>query len=376
MDNSQVPHIPAEASSIALQSDLLNLFITVVTVIFSAGIFLAIIFFAVRYRRGTKVDRSNPPTHNTLVEIAWTAIPLGILMVMFVWGAALFLNLRSVPKGATEIYVVGKQWMWKIQHPEGRWEMNELHVPLGRPIMLNMTSEDVIHSFFIPEFRVKQDVIPGSYTRLWFTATQVGTYHLFCAEFCGTLHSGMVGTVTVMEPAEYQTWLATGKTSGTLAAEGERLFTSFGCNGCHGPNSSVRAPRLEGMFGKPVAIQIPQPGVPLERIEATTIIADDRYVHDSILLPEKEVAAGFAPIMPTFKNQITEEQILMITAYLKSLSKPADVSGTEQPQERLSPTEYEARTGFKPPNINNMPGGSSGGPVVPDRTRQRSGATQ
>jgi cytochrome c oxidase subunit 2 len=354
------PLIPPQASTQAGPIDALFWAINAVTFVFSALIFVAIIFFSVRYRRGTKVDRSNPPQYNDYLELAWTFLPLGLLMGIFVWGTWLFLVNRRTPAGATEIYVVGKQWMWKLQHPTGRWENNELHIPVGRPILLTMTSEDVIHSFFVPAFRVKEDVIPGQYTHMWFQATKVGVYPLFCAEFCGTLHSKMTGTVHVMEPADYQQWLTTGKAAGTMAAAGEKLFRQFGCSGCHGANSSVRAPRLEGIYGKPIAVQIPKPGVPLEKIEAQTILADPRYLHDAIVLPEKEVAAGYRPIMPTFKNRLTEREILDLIAYIRSLSNavPGEAERAGQ-SPALSEEDYRARTGFVPQNIKNLTAGTA-----------------
>jgi cytochrome c oxidase subunit II len=250
--------------------------------------------------------------------------------------------------------------------------MNELHVPVGRPIKLTMTSEDVIHSFFVPAFRLHQDVIPGEYVQTWFTPTRVGNYHLFCAQFCGTNHSTMVGTVFVMDPADYQQWLSTGSNQETLAQEGARLFIRHGCSGCHGGNASVRAPSLEGIYGKPVAVQIPPPGTPpqalvglLPKIQATTILADNRYIHDSIVLPEKEIAAGYRPIMPSFKNRLTEEEILKLVAYIRSLGNTtgAGILSSQGPPSRgLSPEEYRARVGFTPSNIKALTGGSAGQP--------------
>jgi cytochrome c oxidase subunit 2 len=263
--------------------------------------------------------------------------------------------------------------MWKIQHPSGRWENNELHVPLGRPIVLTMTSEDVIHSFFVPAFRVKMDVVPGTYTRLPFRPTRAGVFRLFCAEFCGTDHSKMVGTVTVMQPAEYERWLQKGPTAEALALAGQRLFIGNGCNGCHGANASVRAPRLEGIYGKPIPIQIPPSGVSpqalrqvLPSVPATTIIADERYIHDSIVLPEKEIAAGFSPIMPTFRNRLTEQEILQIVAYIKSLGNRTIIEPDQTERERsggVSAEEYRARVGFTPANVDSITAGSNRQPA-------------
>src|SRR5438067_9227915 len=218
---SGLPFLPPAASREAGPIDLLFWVINLVAFVFSIGIVIAIVYFAVKYRRGNRADRSNPPEYNIPIELAWTGIPLLIAIGLFFWSAFVFLYVRRTPAGAAEIYIVGKQWMWKIQHPEGRWEMNELHLPVGRPILLTMTSEDVIHSFFVPAFRLHQDVFPGEYTHLWFTPSQVGTYHLFCSQFCGTLHSTMSGTVTVMDPAGYQTWLSNGQTPGSMAEVGK-----------------------------------------------------------------------------------------------------------------------------------------------------------
>jgi cytochrome c oxidase subunit 2 len=327
------------------------------------------------------VDRSNPPLENLPIEIAWTGIPLVISIGLFVWSTAVFLENKRMPAGALEIYMVGKQWMWKAQHPQGRWENNELHVPAGRPIQLTMTSEDVIHSFFVPAFRIHQDVIPGEYTHTWFTATTPGTYHLFCAQFCGTLHSQMVGTVTVMEPAEYEDWLSAGPTQQTLAEAGQTLFIKHGCSGCHGANTSLHVPSLEGIFGRPIPVQLPPAGVPanklpdvLKTVPATTVVADRRYIHDSIALPMQEIAAGYPPIMPTFKNRLTEQEILQLVAYIESLSSGKASAGgrvREGPARIPSVDEYRARTGFTPTNVPAAPGGSATGarPTTIDQRR-------
>ncbi len=366
----------ARASTAAPAQDLLFTAVTLVALVFSLGIAVAVVFLAVRYRRGSKVDRSNPPQYNHHIEMAWTFIPLAIALGLFAWAAWLYFIIVRIPPNAMEIHVVGKQWMWKLQHPQGRWENNELHVPAGRPIVLTMTSEDVIHSFFVPAFRLKQDVIPGLYTQMWFTATRPGEYPLFCAEFCGTLHSKMKGRVVVMDPADYDRWLREGTNPNTLVAAGERLFRGWGCSGCHNAGSSVRAPLIEGIFGRPRPVQIPRPNVPLEKIPAETIIADRTYIHDSILLPEKVVAAGYRPIMPSFKNRITEEEILQIIAYLKARSPGA---GSDRRRTELTQEDYRARTGFVPENMERIraagataPGGT---PTAGGSGSQTNGAT-
>jgi cytochrome c oxidase subunit 2 len=353
---------------VAAQSDALNFAITAVAVFFSAGIFLAIIFFSVKYRRGAKVDRSRPPQYSTPVELVWTLVPLAIAMGIFAWSTALYFQMIRVPANAMEISVVGKQWMWKLQQPNGRWEMNELHVPVGRPVVLRMTSEDVIHSFFVPAFRLKQDVIPGTYTQMWFTPTKVGRYHLYCTEFCGTLHSTMVGSVYVMEQADYERWLAEGKTDQTAVVVGERLFRQYGCSGCHGAGASVRAPLLEGIYNKPIPVQVPPAGLTgdalraaLRDLPARTIVADTRYLHDSIVLPNQEIAAGYPPIMPSFQNRLTQEEITQLVAYLRSLGTQRDAAaGRANVSDTLGADDYRARVGFVPDNVAGGRGGAAG----------------
>lgn len=365
MQATTYPLSGASASTIAPEIDAVALFVTLVATFFSLGIFVAVLVLTVRYRRGAKVDRSNPPLHNVPIEVAWTVIPLVIALGIFGWAAKVFFQQVQVPPGAMEVYVVGKQWMWKLQHPEGKWEMNELHVPVGRPVVLTMTSEDVIHSFYVPAFRIKQDVIPGVYTQLSFTPTKAGTYHLFCAEFCGTYHSTMVGKVVVLEPADYEKWLTTGNVQQSLAQRGAELFRQRGCSGCHAANSSVKAPPLEGIFGESVPVQEPKPGVPLEQIAATTVIADNKYIHDSIVLPEKLIAAGYRNIMPSFRNRLTEEQILALVHYIKSLGNETPPARGKQGGDvtNLTPEDYKARTGFIPenPNKNTRGAGATSG---------------
>jgi cytochrome c oxidase subunit II len=268
-----------------------------------------ILYFCIRYREGSQADRTLFGISQTPIEIAWVAIPLLIFLGLFVWAGVVFFHMSRPPDGALEIHVVGKQWMWKIQHPDGRREINELHLPVGRPVVLLMISQDVIHSFYVPAFRTKQDVLPGRYSRSWFVPTKTGVYHLFCAEYCGTEHSRMVGKVHVLEPAEYASWLAREAEPKSVVASGERLFLSRGCAGCHVTGGPIRSPLLEGIFRKPVALA-----------NGTTIIADERYLRDSILVPNQDVVAGYDPVMPTFQGQLSEEEVLQLVAYLKSLT--------------------------------------------------------
>jgi cytochrome c oxidase subunit II len=312
------PLFPDQASTVATSVDELYYFLLAVSVFFSLLICILIIAFAVKYRR--RSDNERPPVilGNLRLEILWTVIPLGLTMVMFVWGAKLYFVTYFPPTDALEINVVAKQWMWKVQHPEGRAEINELHVPAGQPVKLIMTSQDVIHSFFVPAFRVKKDVIPGRYTSLWFEATKPGAYHLFCTQYCGTQHSGMVGRIIVMEPTAYSAWLSgggvttTGGGGASMASAGEKLFQRLGCVSCHAANDSGRGPSLVGLLGKTVQLQ-----------GGGSVTADENYIRQSILEPQAKLVAGYPPIMPTFKGLISEDGIMQIIAYLKSL-KPQE----------------------------------------------------
>jgi cytochrome c oxidase subunit 2 len=306
------PLFPQNASSIAGGVDNLYFFLVAVAGFFSVAIFATIFFFALRYRRKHAAQQAVPIHGSTALEIVWSAVPLAIVMVMFGWGSSLYFRNSRAPEGAIEIYVVGKQWMWKLQHPEGQREINELHVPVGRPVKLIMTSQDVIHSFYIPAFRIKNDVLPNRYSTAWFEATKTGEYHLFCAEYCGSQHSGMGGKVVVMEPADYEQWLSGGPVGESLAVAGERLFQRLGCANCHSPEARgrTRGPLLAGLFGKPVALQ-----------DGRIVTADETYLRESILNPRAKVVAGYAPEMPTFQGQVTEENLLELIAYIKSLRR-------------------------------------------------------
>ena len=302
------PLFPERASTMAGRVDALYFFLLGITAFFSLLIAGLIVYYAIKYRRRTP-DAVGAPIHGGLaLEVTWTVIPLFIAMILFVWGASVFFAMSRPPDEALDIYIVGKQWMWKVQHLDGQREIDELHVPVGRAVKLIMTSEDVIHSFFIPAFRVKADVIPGRYTTLWFQSTTPGRYHLFCAEYCGTKHSGMIGQIVVMEPSEYQTWLSGGSPEGSLASTGAKLFADLACNTCHRSDAQGRGPVLEGLFGKTVTLQ-----------SGETVAVDEAYVRESILMPSAKVAAGFQPIMPTFQGLVTEEQLLALVEYVKSL---------------------------------------------------------
>jgi cytochrome c oxidase subunit 2 len=306
------PLIPEQASTIAEGVDLLYYFLSAVSAFFSVLIFSVIFYFAIRYRRRSDTEIPKPIHGSTLLEIIWSAIPFCIVMVMFGWGASLYFKNSRAPEGAMTINVVGKQWMWKLQHPEGHREINELHVPVGRPVRLVMTSEDVIHSFFVPAFRTKMDVLPGRYTTAWFEATKTGQFHLFCAEYCGNEHSQMIGKVIVMEPVAYEEWLSGAASGESMAEVGGRLFAELRCDSCHDPEGGGRGPSLESVFGRTVALE-----------SGGSVVADEAYIRESILNPRAKVVAGFRPVMPTFQGQVTEEQLLQLLAYIKSLS-PAE----------------------------------------------------
>jgi cytochrome c oxidase subunit II len=313
---SGFPLFPEQASTIASRVDALYYYLLIVSAFFILLIFGLIFVFAVKYRRRSEDEQARPIMGNIALEVTWIVIPFILVMVMFAWGASLYFTAFNPPPDALEIFVVGKQWMWKVQHPEGRREINELHVPVGYPVKLTITSQDVIHSFYVPAFRIKMDAVPGRYTQIWFEANKVGTYHLFCAEYCGTAHAGMGGRVVVMTPSEYEQWLRTGTTDEPLAAAGERLFQRLGCSGCHSPHSIVPAPPLEAIYGKPVPLQ-----------SGAVVIADEGYIRDSILLPQKDVVAGYAPVMPPFQGRVSEEELMQIIAYIRSL-------GAETPESR------------------------------------------
>ncbi|HET7749060.1 MAG TPA: cytochrome c oxidase subunit II [Terriglobales bacterium] len=312
------PLWPAIASNHALPVDLLYIFLVVLSAVMTLAIFATIAVFGLKYRR--RHGREAHQIEGSLIlEITWSVIPLGIFMVLFGWGAVIYFHERTPPRDSTEIYVVGKQWMWKVQHQEGQREINELHVPVDRDIKLIMTSQDVIHSFFVPAFRLKQDVLPGRYTTLWFHAIRPGTYHLFCAEYCGTQHSGMIGSIIVLNPADYEAWLSGGGGEGSLASTGQKLFQQLGCGSCHRSDTQGRGPNLVGVFGKPVLLD-----------DGRTVTADENYVRESILNPGAKIAAGFKNIMPSFQGVVNEEQLLSLVAYIKSLQGSAGAPASNQ----------------------------------------------
>ena len=311
--NPAFPLAPEQASSVAGEVDALFLFILGVTGLFALGIWIVLFYFAIRYRRRSDADRPAEIHGSLVLELTWTIIPFLLMSAMFVWGAKVFFHLNRPPDDAMTVSVVGKRWMWKLQHPTGQREINELHVPVGRAVKLVITSEDTIHSFFVPAFRVKKDAVPGRYNMAWFRATKTGSYHLFCAEYCGTEHSKMIGRVVVMEPEEYQVWLAGGPAPESPVLAGEKLFSELNCITCHRPDSAGRGPVLNGIFGRPVNLA-----------SGERVVADEAYVRESILSPAAKVVAGYQPVMPTFLGQVNEEQLIALIAYIESLQVPSE----------------------------------------------------
>ncbi len=308
------PLFPQSASTMAPRVDALYFFLIAVTVFFSLLIAGLIVFYAVKYHRRSPEAVGVRIHGGMALELTWTIVPFLITMVIFVWGASVYFAMASPPAETLNIYVVGKQWMWKFQHLDGQREINELHVPVGRNVKLITTSEDVIHDFFVPAFRVKADVLPGRYVNIWFNATKPGRYHLFCAEYCGTRHSGMIGEVIVMEANEYQEWLSGGGPEGSLASAGEKLFADLACNTCHRPDSVGRGPVLNGLFGKTVTTQTGE-----------MVMVDEAYIRESILNPGARIAAGYQPIMPTFQGLVAEDGLLELIEYVKSLQAQPQV---------------------------------------------------
>jgi cytochrome c oxidase subunit 2 len=310
------PWLPQQASTYASQHDALLFAVTAVTGVVTLGVLVVMACFALRYRKGSRAKRAPRSDAEHLrrarrwIEITWITIPLLIFLAIGGGGAWLYFDHYAPPAQAIPIYVIGKQWMWKLEHANGKREIDELHVPRGRPVRLIMTSQDAIHSFFLPAFRIKQDVLPGRYTQLWFEARTAGEFRIFCAEYCGTAHSHMMGRVVVMEPAQFAAWLALDAPRESMAQRGASLFRAYGCSGCHGERATVHAPKLEGLFGRPV---------PLEG--GGMAIADERYVRDAILQPKRDIAAGYPPIMPSFAGRIGEGDLLDLVAYIRSLGQ-------------------------------------------------------
>jgi cytochrome c oxidase subunit 2 len=305
----EITWYPEQASTTARSVD--TFFWFMFTLCGAAGLLVAFLlfYFSIKYRRRPNQPAQPSPTGNFRLEVFWTTTPLVAFLTMFVWGAVIYFDAYRPPDDATPIYVVGKQWMWKMQHPEGQREINTLHVAVGRSYKLLMTSEDVIHSFYVPAFRIHMDVLPGRYTSVWFRATKPGSYHLLCSQYCGTNHSGMIGRVIVMEPAEYQDWLNQ-RAEGSLALEGRKVFLKYRCISCHSADENARAPVLEELFGRRVQLR-----------DGRRVLADEDYIRESIYDPGAKIVAGYENIMPTFKGQVSEEEIYQLIAFIKSLKR-------------------------------------------------------
>jgi cytochrome c oxidase subunit II len=305
---AQFQFFPEQASKTAGQVDTLLICLILVTGTITLGIAAVMIFFLAKYRKRVAADRTPPKSGSLPVEVTWSVIPFFIFLGFFGWGAKIYFDESEVPKNAMEVHVIGKQWMWKLEHLQGKREINQLHVPLGQTVKLMMTSEDVIHSFFMPAFRIKEDVLPGRYTTQWFEATRLGTYPIFCAQYCGTNHALMIGQVIVMTPTDFAAWLKTGRETVSVTQRGEQLFHSYGCSGCHAAQAAVRAPLLEGVYGSQVPLA-----------DGRIVHADERYLRDCILIPNTQVVAGFDPVMPSFQGRISEDDLFAIITYLKSI---------------------------------------------------------
>ena len=335
---------PDSGSSISGEVNFFFWLMVVLCATVATGIAVFLIYSAIRYRRKHENELGSQRRNNIPAEAAWIVLPFLFFMGMFAWGATLYFKIERPPDNTINMYVVGRQWMWKIQHPEGQREINTLHIPVGRPVKLIMTSEDVIHSFYVPAFRTKQDVLPDRYETTWFEATKPGKYHLFCAEYCGTKHSGMIGWVYAMTPGDYQLWLTQGAAEGSLASQGEKFYHQFGCSNCHHFDGQGRCPNLRNLYNHPVQIS-----------DGRTVLADDSYIRESILDPNAKIVYGFAAnIMPNFTGQLSEEQVVALIAYIKALG-PAP--GTEMPSSSgATPKNYGTQPGIAGPGTTSISG--------------------
>ncbi|MCC7032985.1 MAG: cytochrome c oxidase subunit II [Acidobacteria bacterium] len=312
MGSFGIPLFPEQASTFARDIDALYFFIVATSAFFALAVTVAVIVFGIVYRRRHEGEVGARIEGNLPLELLWSVIPTMIAMVMFGWGASSYFHMRTPPAEALQIYAVGKQWMWKFQHLEGQREINELHVPVNRPVKVTITSEDVLHSLYFPSFRTKMDAIPGRYTQLWFEATKVGEYHIFCTEYCGTNHSGMIGKVVVMEPDDYQAWLAGGGVEGTLAERGQRLFQDLACGTCHLDTGKGRGPSLNDIVGKTVTLA-----------DGATAVVDEGYLRESIVNSQVKIVQGYQPLMPAFQGLVSEDNLVALVEYVKSLSPQA-----------------------------------------------------
>lgn len=340
---------PAEASTIAPWTDALYFFLLAMTLVGLLLVGALILYFSVVYRK-EKSPVATQVEGSTLLEATWTIIPLAIFLVTFVWGALLYFRIYNPPTNAMNIYIVGKQWMWKAEHPGGQHEINALHVPIGRPVQLTMISQDVFHSFSIPDFRVKREVIPGRYSTVWFEATEPGTYHLFCTQYCGTAHSAMIGQIVALSPDDYTKWTQQSTSGMSLAQNGERLYSSMGCNACHNGTASARGPNLAGVYGSK-----------LQLTNGSQVLVNDAYLRDAILNPSQHITAGYAPIMPTYQGQISEEGLIDLVEFIKNLDSNYRVHQT-----LVTAQSDQAAPNTPQPIVNQQgPGSSTPGMVKP-----------
>jgi cytochrome c oxidase subunit II len=363
---SNSPFFPPEASSVSVNMDVFYFFLVLISAVGLAAVGILVFGFSIRYRKD-KHPVAIQIEGSTVLEATWTIIPLALFLICFVWGALLYFRIYNPPTNAMNIYIVGKQWMWKAEHPGGQHEIDALHVPVGRPVQLTMISQDVFHSFSIPAFRVKREVIPGRYSTVWFQASKVGTYHLFCTQYCGTNHSAMIGEIVVMTPDDFQAWIA-GSTSGSsLAQNGERLFASLGCSSCHTGGTSNRGPNLAGIYGDRV-----------QMIDGSYITADDAYLRAKILNPSTRLIAGYVPIMPTYQGQVSEEGLIDLVEYIKTLKSNYRIQQTLTASD-LSPGAAKSSTSGVLPTPVQTPGGEvlpGGSPVQPDKTAPKAPRTK
>jgi len=334
------PLFPPEASQLAAQSDALFFFLVLISLVGLTVVVLLIVGFSILYHR-KRHPKAVQIEGSTLLETTWTIIPLGLFLVVFVWGALIYFRVYTPPENAMNIYVVGKQWMWKAEHPGGQHEIDALHIPAGVPIQLTLISQDVFHSFSIPAFRVKREVIPGRYTSVWFQPTQVGTYHLFCSQYCGTGHSQMIGSIYVMRPEDYRKWLQTSTSGQSLAQDGERLFASLSCNACHNTRPDARGPNLVGVYGSQLTLA-----------NGETVTADEAYLRQAILDPAQHVTQGYAPIMPTYQGQVSEDGVIALVEYIRNLKTDYRL------QQTLNTTEI-------PPQVEEKAGSTAGQKPTP-----------
>ena len=315
-----IPVFPDQASSFAKDVDALYFFILATCAFFTIVVSAAVVYLGIKYHKTHEGQIGARIEGNLPLELLWSVIPTMIAMVMFAWGASVFYHLRTPPDEALHLYAVGKQWMWKFQHLEGQREINELHLPAGRPVKITISSEDVLHSLYFPAFRTKMDAIPGRYTELWFEPQKAGVYHIFCAEYCGTNHAGMIGSVTVLEPAAYQSWLQGGGAEGTLAQRGAKLFNDLACSTCHLDTGQGRGPSLKDIIGKTEELQ-----------DGSSVVVDEAYLRESILTSQAKIVKGFQPLMPTFQGLVSEENLVALIEHVKSMSPNATTAAASMP---------------------------------------------